>query len=275
MVRRLPMLFALLAGCTFSVPRDVATDGATPAGASTSPAASESAAPASAAVSASAGPSASTAPSASAAATAQPSSDPFALSLDTTSCEGGVVLDWSASASPDFHHYSALRSPVRAIETAWPPIAPAVDWGDTYTTDRFVTSGADASLIPTDRNFFYRVVAYDAGNGVVGASPVVSGRMSPVADLGVTRAAAADAGVRIGWEPYGGFSQCFSSYRVLYGTGVANTVLAVVSAQTSDSVVTGNLHSGTTYAIRVEAIRTTTLASFVIGSSQTVLYTVP
>ena len=58
--------------------------------------------------------------------------------------------------------------------------------------------------------------------------------MSPVADLGVTRASAADAGVRIDWEPYGGFSQCFSSYRVLYGTGVANTVLAVVSAQATD-----------------------------------------
>jgi hypothetical protein len=268
MVRRLPMLFALLAGCTFSVPREVPTDSATPAASATSAGDSASARPASGAPSASAGSSASAPPP-------QASFDPFALTLDTTSCEGGVVLDWSASASPDFHHYSALRSPIRAIETAWPPIAPAVDWGETFTTDPFVTSGADASLIPTDRIWFYRVVAYDAGNRVVGASPVVTGRMSPVADLGVTWATAADAGVRIGWDPYAGFSHCFSSYRVLYGTGVANTVLAVVSGQTTDTLVTGNLHSGTTYAIRVEAIRTTTLASFVIGSSQTVLYTVP
>jgi hypothetical protein len=271
MVRRLLMLIALLAGCTFSVPRDLSTDAATPVA---SPTSTEPATLVSAGASASPGPSAS-AGLASAAPSTQASSDPFALSLDTTSCEGGVVLDWSASASPEFHHYSALRSPVRTIETAWPPIAPAVDWGDTYTTDPFVTSGADASLIPTDRIWFYRVVAYDAGNRVLGASPVVSGRMSPVADLGVTRASAADAGVRIDWEPYGGFSHCFSSYRVLYGTGVANTVLAVVSAQTTDSLVTRNLHAGTTYAIRVEAIRTTTLASFVVGSSQTVIYTVP
>ena len=268
MLRRLPMLFALLAGCTFSVPPEGPADPGTPVASPTSTA-SESVTPASAAASSSSGSSASAAPSTGA------SPDPFGLTLDTTSCEGGVVLDWSASASPDFHHYSALRSPVREIETAWPPIAPAVDWGDTYTTDPFVTSGADASLIPTDRIYFYRVVAYDAGNRVVGASPVAPGRMSPVADLGATRAAAVDGGVRIGWEPYGGFSQCFSSYRVLYGTGVASTVLAVASAQASDSLVTANLHAGTTYAIRVEAIRTTTLASFVVGSSQTVLYTVP
>jgi hypothetical protein len=267
MVRRLPILVALLAGCAFTVPRDSAAEPRTPP-ASPSSSASD-------AGSASAAATASAAASTGAEPTAASSADPFALALDTTSCEGGVVLDWSASASPEFHHYSALRSPSRTIETAWPPIAPAVDWGDTFTTDRFVTSGADASLIPTDRIWFYRVVAYDAGNGVVGASPVVSGRMSPVVDLGATTASASDAGVRIGWEPYGGFSQCFSSYRVLYGTGVANTVLAVVSGQPSDTVVTSNLHPGTTYAIRVEAIRTTTLASFVIGSSQTVLYTVP
>ena len=269
MVRRLPMLFALLAGCTFSVPRETAPDAASPTASPVPTSASEPSTPASVSVSASAGPTMSAAPS------TAPSSDPFALTLDTTSCEGGVVLDWSASASPEFHHYSALRSPTRTIETAWPPIAPAVDWGDTYTTDPFVTSGADASLIPTDRIWFYRVVAYDTGNRVVGASPVVSGRMSPVAELGMTRASASDDGVRIGWEPYGGFSHCFSSYRVLYGTGVANTVLAVVSGQTTDTLVTGNLQPGTTYAIRVEAIRTTTLASFVIGSSQTVIYTAP
>jgi len=269
MVRRLPILVALLAGCAFTVPRDSTTEPATPPVSPSASASASDGATASAAASASVEPSTSVKP------TAAPSIDPFALALDTTSCEGGVVLDWSASASPDFHHYSALRSPTRDIETAWPPIAPAVDWGDTYTTDLFVTSGADASLIPTDRIWFYRVVAYDAENRVVGASPVVSGRMSPVADLGVTQAQATDAGVRIGWEPYGGFSQCFSSYRVLYGTGVANTVLAVVSGQPTDTVVTSNLQPGTTYAIRVEAIRTTTLASFVIGSSQTVLYTVP
>lgn len=268
MVRRLSILCVVLAGCTFTVPQDTGSDAPPP---SRSPATSldASAAPASTLPSGSAGPSASEAPS------ADPSIDPFALTLDTTSCEGGVVLDWSASASPEFHHYSALRSPIREIESAWPPIAPAVDWGDTYTTDRYVTSGADASIIPSDTIWFYRVMAYDAGNRVVGASPVVTGRLSPLAELGATTAIATDAGIRVGWEPYGGFSQCFSAYRVLYGTGVANTVLGVVSAQASDSLVTGNLHPGTTYAIRVEAVRTTTLASFVIGSSATVLYTVP
>ena len=94
------------------------------------------------------------------------------------------MLDWSASTNPDFHHYSALRSPEREIARDYPPVAPAVDWGDTYTTDRFVTTAVDASILPSDTVWHYRVMAYDIRGRAIAASPVRDARLQEEADLG-------------------------------------------------------------------------------------------
>ena len=187
------------------------------------------------------------------------------------------MLDWSASAAPDFHHYSALRSPEREIEPNWPPIAPAVDWGDTYSTDRFVTSGADTTVIRSERPWFYRVMAYDIENRVVGSSSVRAGRMDALADLGpVTAATDEDGRVRISWGAYGGFSECFSNYRITVApAGAPPAVLAVISEQTATELVTGALHPGATVTLSVEALRTTTLGSFPIGTADSLTYVVP
>ena len=270
MARGLVLFLVLLAGC---VP---ASSAATEPPAQTVPASPVETAPATASSAPSSSPSAvpaSPGPTTSPAA----SFDPTALELETTSCDGGVVLDWSASMAADFHHYSALRSPERDIAPDWPPIAPAVDWGDTYTTDRFVTSGADDTVTLSERSWFYRVMAYDAENRVVGASPVRTGRMDPVVDLGAVRATAADAGrVRIAWRPYGGFSECFSSYRVTVARpGQPAAVLAVISEQSAQELVTGALHSGTTVTISIEALRTTILGSFTVAEAEPLAYEVP
>ena len=216
-------------------------------------------------------------PSPTLAPTPSPSMDPTALELEAISCDGGVVLDWSASVAPTFHHYTALRSPEREIETAYPPIAPAVDWGDTYATDRFVTSAVDASIIPSETRWFYRVMAYDVDGAVVGASPVRGARLGEVDDLRKLELEDVDDGrTRIAWRPYQGFSRCFSSYRVLYGTsGSASTVLAVVSRQETTEIETGALHPDTAYVLRVQAVRVTTLGSFVVAESSLADYTVP
>jgi hypothetical protein len=210
-------------------------------------------------------------------ATPLPSVDPAALDLEAISCDGGVVLEWSASISPDFHHYTALRSPEREIEPLYPPIAPAVDWGDTYATDRFVTSAVDASIIPSGTRWFYRVMAYDADGAVVGASPVRGAQLGEVDELGELEIEElSDGRTRIEWQPYGGFSRCFSSYRVLFGTGgSASTVLAVVSGQGTAEVETEALHPDTAYVLRVQAVRVTTLGSFVVADSGVADYTAP
>lgn len=209
--------------------------------------------------------------------TPSPTPDPSALALEVTSCNGGVVLHWSASIDPAFHHYTALRSPEREIEPHWPPIAPAVDWGDTYATDRFVTSGADASIIPTDTTWFYRLMAYDADGAVIGSSPVRSAQLLPVDDLGSLEIEAADEGrTRLTWEPYDGPADCFSHYRVQYGiSGSPNTVLAIVSGRDRNELVTDALHAGIDYQLRVQAVRATTLGAFVVGETEISTHLVP
>ncbi len=55
----------------------------------------------------------------------------------------------------------------------------------------------------------------------------------------------------------------------------STTVLAVVSDQSTTEHRTDALHPGTTYALQVQAVRATTLGSFVVGESQVATYTVP
>lgn len=203
--------------------------------------------------------------------------DQAVLDLEAISCHGGVMLDWSPSMNADFHHYSALRSPAREIEPDYPPVAPAVDWGDTYTTDRFVTAAVDASIIPSDTLWYYRVMAYDSRNRVVAASPVRGARLRQPSGLGSLRVGARPDGVtRLSWRTYGGEARCFSAYRVLAGIGGgALDTLTVVSDQSADSLETDALHPGITYQLRVQAVRTTTLGSFVLGDTATVTFTAP
>lgn len=209
--------------------------------------------------------------------TPSPTPDPAALDLEVWSCNGGVVLHWSASVHPAFHHYTALRSPESEIAPHYPPIAPAVDWGDTYATDRFVTSAVDSSIIPSETTWYYRVMAYDVEGAVVGSSSVITGQLKQVIDLGpVTVEPAADGRTAIRWAPFRGSSLCFTHYRVMYGTlGTPSTVLTVVSGRETTELLTDALHAATTYQVQVQAVRTTTLGGFVAGETEVASYVAP
>lgn len=200
------------------------------------------------------------------------------LDIDVTGCPGGVVLDWAPAATPEFHHYTALRSLEADIETDYPPIAPAVDWGDSYATDRFVTSAVDATLIPSELSFHYRVMAYDDRDRAVAASSVRRARPTEAIDLGpLVVEPGADGATRLDWRLFGGLPSCFSAYRVLVGPeGAAPaTTLTVVSGQSTTELETAGLHAGASYAVRVEAVRTTTLGGFVVARTEASSYTVP
>ena len=85
-----------------------------------------------------------------------------------------------------------------------------------------------------------------------------------------------DGFTRLRWRPYDGFSECFSQYRVMVGIGsTPATVLTVISDQSAAEIATDALHAGTTYQLRVQAMRSTTLGSFVVGQTKTTTYTVP
>ena len=204
---------------------------------------------------------------------------PETLELEVTGCPGGVVVDWSPATHPEFHHYTALRSIEAEVDPAYPPIAPAVDWGDSYGTDRFVTSAVDATLIPSDTTLYYRVMAYDPVNRVVAASPVRHTHLSEVVELGplVVGAGEAASSTHLDWTLFGGLARCFSSYQVLIGpagTTPAST-LTVISDQSTTELETLGLHSGESYVIQVTVVRSTTLGSFLVGHTDIATYTVP
>jgi hypothetical protein len=231
---------------------------------------------------------ATTTPSATGSPTARPTASPTpsasapggleTLELEATGCPGGVALDWSPTTQPEFHHYTALRSLEDDVSPDYPPIAPAVDWGDSYATDRFVTSAVDATLIPSETSFSYRVMAYDARDRAVAASVVRRTRPSEVVDLGtLTLEAGGDGSIRLDWRLFGGLPACFSGYRVVIGPGggTPSTLLTVISDQSTTELETAALRAGETYAVRVEAVRTTTLGGFVVAHTETASYAVP
>ena len=210
---------------------------------------------------------------------AQVTDAPETLELDVSGCPGGVVVNWSPAVHPAFHHYTALRSVEPDVKVAYPPIAPAVDWGDSYATDRFVTSAVDTTVIPSDTILYYRVMGYDEVNRPVAASPVKSARPSEVVDLGalVVGPGERDGVTLLDWSLYGGLGRCFSAYHVLVGPPGADPVatLTTISQQSTTELATSALHPGQAYAIRIHAMRATTLGSFVVAHSDTVTYTVP
>ena len=200
------------------------------------------------------------------------------LDLEVTGCPGGVALDWSPATHADFHHYTALRSLEANVAPDYPPIAPAVDWGASYGTDRFVTSAVDASLIPSEALFYYRVMAYDEHDRALAASIERRTRPTEVVDLGpLVLEAGADGGTHVDWDLFGGLGRCFSAYRVLIGRDGAppSATLTVISIQSVTELDTPGLHAGETYEVRVDAVRTTTLGSFVVARTSTETYTVP
>lgn len=206
-----------------------------------------------------------------------PTPDPAAMELDVTSCNGGTVLRWSPSRHPDFHHYIGLRSPEAEIAAQYPPIAPAVDWGDLYASDRFVTSGHDATVVPSETEWHYLVVGYDAAGRPVSRSNVASGQILPHRDLGALEAEVLPDGVvRLAWAAFDGAEGCFSAYRVLQGTGgVAGTLLTTITDLERTTLDTRALHPGSTYVLRVHAVRTTTLGHFVVAQSEPLTFSVP
>ena len=266
----LPLLAVLLAGCALGVPSPSAEvpprtpSASAPASVASPVPSSTVVASAPASAEATSGASASQAPG-------------TGFDLQVIGCNGGVVLDWTPLAVPAFHHYTALRSPNREIATDWPPIAPAVDWGDTYITDPYVTSAVDASISPSATRWSYLVVAYDAEDRPIAASPVRQTRLEEVDALDrLLVQPGEDGATRLRWAAFDGFSECFSSYRVLATpAGGATSVIAVISNQALTELETDALHPGTTYKLEVQAVRTATQGSFVAGRAAPVTYLVP
>lgn len=216
--------------------------------------------------------------------TAAPTPGLVAMTLAATGCDGGVVLTWSSYDGDFFNHYTTLRNTTNSIPEAYPPQGGAVDPGGTYTTNPGKTSAFDTGAVP-GTTYHYRTMAFNADDGVIGASSVVSAVADPVASLGplVVTPDAVD-GTDLTWSTYGGNEACFTWYKLVWSETNptpsyldGDPYLAAISNQATGSYVasSSDLPSGHTYYLRVQAIRGTDLGVFVAAQSDVATYLVP
>jgi len=210
-----------------------------------------------------------------------PPPGPATLALSLKSCDGGVVIQWSKYPGADFHHYTTLRNTVNNIPMAYPPQGGAVDFGGTYTTDFTKLSAVDATGIPPT-TYYYRAMAFDVNDQVIGASAVGSAQAKPMLAMGALGVAPDAGGTLFTWTPYAGPSGCFTYYKLVASTTNpdpsylnGDPYLWAGSTQTDGSVVSPDLISGEIYYIRIQVIRTTALGAFVAAQTDVTTYLVP
>jgi hypothetical protein len=219
--------------------------------------------------------------------TAKPSPAPtpglVALSLAASGCDGGVVLEWSAYEGDFFNHYTTLRNTTNNVPKAYPPQGGAVDPGGNYTTIVGKTSAVDDG-VAAGTTYYYRTMAFNAEDVVIGASSVMSAVAAPVASLGSLGAAPVAEGTDLTWTPYAGSEACFTWYKIAYSESnpspsylSGDPYLAAISSQATGSYVASSaeLLSGKTYYLRVQALRSTALGLFVAAQSDVATYLVP
>ncbi|HSM38361.1 MAG TPA: fibronectin type III domain-containing protein, partial [Candidatus Limnocylindrales bacterium] len=158
----------------------------------------------------------------------------------------------------------------------------AVDFETSYTTHVEKTSAYDVSG-EAGVKYFYRAMAFDGSDRVIGASSVVSATAKPIKALGPTTVGAVAEGTKVQWNPYGGLSACFSYYKVVWSlenpepSYLGGDPAVPVEGQASNRAVLSadQLKPGKTYYIRVQAIRSTALGAFVVAQSTVKTYAVP
>jgi hypothetical protein len=204
------------------------------------------------------------------------------MSLGATGCGGGVVLEWSAVSDPAFKKYVTLRSASASIPAAYPPQGGAVELTATRTGDRNATSAPDTSATP-GTTFFYRTLALNSSGGVIGASAVQAASTTAVQPLGSLGAVAVDATrTKFTWATYAGSAACFTYYKLVYSETNptpsypnGDPYWAAISDKGVSSYVVDGLVSGTTYYVRLQAVRATALGPFVIAETDVLAYTAP
>ena len=213
--------------------------------------------------------------------TPAPPPAPETLALSLKPCDGGVLIGWSKSHAPEFNHYTTLRNTSASIPLAYPPQGGAVDFGGTYTTDRFTLSAVDATGTP-GTTYYYRTMAFNAGDGVAGASAVGSATALPLVSLGSLGVAPDPGGTAFTWSTYGGNGACFTWYKLVASTTnpdpsylSGDGYIWYGSSQGDSSTVVAGLASGTTYYFRVQVIKSTALGLFVAAQSDVATYTIP
>jgi hypothetical protein len=194
------------------------------------------------------------------------------LELATSSCNGGVVLDWSPYGGAAFDHYLLLR--LGTPGAAGKPL----DGGWVGYAEK--TTGYDASGV-AGRTYWYRAAAYAADGRLLGRSDAVPGVASARAQLGGLLVGAVAEGTKVKWTPFGGAAACFTYYKVVWSAEdstpsyLEGDPAMAVGGQESNMAVLAELEPATTYYLRVQVLRSTDIGSFVVAESDVATYTTP
>ena len=215
--------------------------------------------------------------------TPKPTPEPIAsLGLELVPCDGGIVIDWATYDGSHFDHYATLRNTSPTIPKAYPPRAGATFVDGTYTRNRLRTSAYDAGL--DAGTWYYRSMAFDAGNRVIAASPIRSAEARPVRDLGALTVGPGDGSTTaFAWSAFEGPPACFGSAKLVFSKADpspsyfdGSPVLFVTSEQGVSEAV-AELDPGT-YHFRLQVVRFTDLGSpakFLVAQTDVATYTVP
>ena len=195
-----------------------------------------------------------------------------ALEMATSSCNGGVVLDWSTYGGAAFDHYLLLR--LGTPGAAGKPL----DGGWVGYAEK--TTGHDASG-DAGRTYWYRTTAYAADGALLGRSEAVPGVASARAPLGGLVAKPDTEGTLVKWTPFGGSAACFTYYKVVWSAEdttpsyLDGDPAMAVSGKESNMAVLTELEPATTYYIRVQVLRSSHTGSFLVAESDVATYTTP
>ena len=194
------------------------------------------------------------------------------MTLTVTSCDGGVLLNWSSYGGAGFHQYAALRSGAGFdMPATYPPSGGVSAVAASVTSSLGLTSTVDRTLAVGD-TAVYRAGAWNAKGQLIGDSAGHAGTRKATALLDGFTVTPVAGGIHASWIPYAGSSTCFTTYRVSWSATSADvSYLGAHEGSADNSTQTGADANGTlaagTYHVRAEVIRTTELESFVVAAS--------
>ena len=209
--------------------------------------------------------------------TPKPTLKPVTLNLTAFACDGGVLLDWSPYGGDGFARSVVLRSSSESIPAAWPPSGGAIAVDSASTTNPAKTDGHHATPDGA-ATVFYRALVLGGADQVLGFSPVRSVTTHGIEPLGPLAVTPGDTGTTFGWSAFGGPSDCFTTYKLVWSATSENPSYLgnydgaiPIAGQGTTETTTGTFASGT--HVRVQVIRLTGLGKFIVA--ETDVQTIP
>jgi outer membrane biosynthesis protein TonB len=212
--------------------------------------------------------------------TPTPTPAPAALAFTATACRGGVVLDWAGYDGDGFVKSVVLRSATSTIPAAYPPQAGVAVVDGSATTDAGATDAKHATPDGSGR-VYYRTLVLGAENRVLAASAVRSAVTSGIGSMGGMEIGPDGASTSFGWTAIDDPEACFTTYKLVWSaTSSAPSYLgdhdnAIPFAGEATSGASTDAIPAGTYWFRLQAIRITSLGTFIVAQTDVVEHTVP